>query len=556
MLELWRQARVREALTIASEHGELVMASNAEELHARMVADYCAAIQAGEDAVMIAQRRADARDLNARARAWLDATGTLGPARSSSRAASSRSATASCSSSTTAALGVENGNRGRVTAIDRPAGALTVELSGGRRRRAARRLPADAEPQRGEPTHRPRLRRDRPHLPGHAPSIARSSWAPTPRTANGATSPGHARAWRRGSTCASPTPTATPPSTTPPPTARARLDAMGTLGPARVELAGGQFAVGDRIVLKLNDRRLGVENGNRGRISAIDAATGAISIELSAGRKVTLPVAYLGRRTHRGEPTVSHGYAATAHTSQGSTVDRAFVLGSDTAYREWGYVAWSRARLRTRFYSCEPDADGDTAEHHTAADESYDAFNDIARVMQRSQAQRAALDLLDHVRPVGADAQMPAGQGRDAPCGVSVASRGMRHPESLLARPAARGQLPRAVSDRTGPSPGASNGRLGVIAGRDAPVYVLIELGDRPAQPSRAAAWDGAVRAIDDYRLAQQVTDTTQALGNQPTDLAAQVAWRKARRLVDRTRRELIRTTKTRGVTGRTGRSI
>ncbi|MEY2515193.1 MAG: hypothetical protein QOJ89_2551 [bacterium] len=53
MLDLWRQSRVREAMTIASEHGELVTAGSAEELHARIVDDYCAAIAAGEDGVMI-----------------------------------------------------------------------------------------------------------------------------------------------------------------------------------------------------------------------------------------------------------------------------------------------------------------------------------------------------------------------------------------------------------------------------------------------------------------------------------------------------------------------
>jgi ATP-dependent exoDNAse (exonuclease V) alpha subunit len=54
---------------------------NAEELHAQIVADYCAAIENDEDAVMITQRRVDARELNARTRANLDARGRLGPER-------------------------------------------------------------------------------------------------------------------------------------------------------------------------------------------------------------------------------------------------------------------------------------------------------------------------------------------------------------------------------------------------------------------------------------------------------------------------------------------
>ena len=54
----------------------------------------------------------------------------------------------------------------------------------------------------------------------------------------------------------------------------------------------------------------------------------------------------------------------TAHLAQGMTTDRTFVLGSETVYREWGYTAWSRSRLGTRFYAVEPEI---SDEHHTAA---------------------------------------------------------------------------------------------------------------------------------------------------------------------------------------------
>lgn len=45
------------------------------------------------------------------------------------------------------------------------------------------------------------------------------------------------------------------------------------------------------------------------------------------------------------------------------------MLGSDAAYREWGYVAWSRAREQTRFYICAPEAD----EHHTGIVQPWQA---------------------------------------------------------------------------------------------------------------------------------------------------------------------------------------
>jgi ATP-dependent exoDNAse (exonuclease V) alpha subunit len=159
-----------------------------------------------------------------------------------------------------------------------------------------------------------------------------------------------------------------------------------------VRIAGGEFAAGDLVVVKLNDRRLGVENGNRGRVVAVDVPGGALRVELSGDRTVTLPRGYLARKTERGEPTLVHGYAGTAHVAQGSTTDRAFVLGSDAAYREWGYVAWSRARLGTRFYVSEAPVN-ERDEHHSAAGEPRRAFDDVVRTMQQSRAQRAAVDL-------------------------------------------------------------------------------------------------------------------------------------------------------------------
>ena len=55
----------------------------------------------------------------------------------------------------------------------------------------------------------------------------------------------------------------------------------------------------------------------------------------------------LDRRTRRSSSpratlaraTSTTATRLTAHRAQGATVDRAFVLGSDELYREWGYTA-------------------------------------------------------------------------------------------------------------------------------------------------------------------------------------------------------------------------
>src|SRR5207253_1582833 len=105
---------------------------------------------------------------------------------------------------------------------------------------------------------------------------------------------------------------------------------------------GRDFAVGDRVIATRNDHRLGIANGDAGLIAAI--GRDGLAVDFDRGRRVEVPERY-ARDGH-----LDHGYAITAHRAQGATVDRAFVLGSDELYREWGYSALSRHRDSARFY--------------------------------------------------------------------------------------------------------------------------------------------------------------------------------------------------------------
>ncbi len=270
--------------------------------------------------------------------------------------------------------------------------------------------------------------------------------------------------------------------------ARGRLDARGRLGPERIELPGGEFAAGDLVVLKRNDPRFEVENGNRGRLVVVDGDARTVSVEMSGDRTVKLPRSYLERRTAGGEPALVHGYAGTAHVAQGSTTDRAFILGSDAAYREWGYVAWSRARLQSRFYICEPDA---VDEHHATTGGDRNSVDDVVRAMERSRGQRAALDV------------------------------------------------------------GAAH-----VVRRDPPAHIVGALGERPAQPARAAVWDRAAQLVERYRTAHGVEDTASALGPSPGDLLGRVAWRRASRGLDKACRELDDPRTVRSAARDSGRSL
>ena len=76
----------------------------------------------------------------------------------------------------------------------------------------------------------------------------------------------------------------------------------------------------------------GVNNGVKATVAAVDTPRGTITV--GDGPRPQ------GDRAPTTSPAghVAHGYATTIHKAQGATVDRAFLLGSDTLYREAGYT--------------------------------------------------------------------------------------------------------------------------------------------------------------------------------------------------------------------------
>jgi ATP-dependent exoDNAse (exonuclease V) alpha subunit len=126
--------------------------------------------------------------------------------------------------------------------------------------------------------------------------------------------------------------------------ARALMQQHGKLG-ERLATGVHEFAVGDRIVCTRNDDHLGIENGTRGTVQAVNPARGELSVLTTDGTHVLLSASYL---VHAN---VRHGYAVTGHAAQGATVERAFVLGeTDRALKEWAYVGLSRAADATTMY--------------------------------------------------------------------------------------------------------------------------------------------------------------------------------------------------------------
>ena len=150
------------------------------------------------------------------------------------------------------------------------------------------------------------------------------------------------------------------------------------------------FAVGDRVIARRNDHRLGIANGHAGRLTAVGGER--LNVALDDGRELELPGAYV-RAGH-----LDHGYALTAHLAQGSTVDRAFVLGSDELYREWGYTALSRHRSEARFYVSATPAFLNRAAEPLTTD--GDVTGAVTRMLADSRAQHAALEGLGRPSPM------------------------------------------------------------------------------------------------------------------------------------------------------------
>jgi conjugative relaxase-like TrwC/TraI family protein len=174
------------------------------------------------------------------------------------------------------------------------------------------------------------------------------------------------------------------------------LAARGRLGAERLQVEDRQLAVGDRVVCGHNAiAELGVANGSRGTITALDPHARILTLRLDGrnGREVILPRFYLDGRG-RGERNrrVDLAYATTGHRAQGLTRGRALVRLTGTEDVNWLYVQLSRARHETRLYAVvgpEPQGGG---ELDLPDREQPDAYLQLAQALSRAGGQTLAID--------------------------------------------------------------------------------------------------------------------------------------------------------------------
>jgi conjugative relaxase-like TrwC/TraI family protein len=166
----------------------------------------------------------------------------------------------------------------------------------------------------------------------------------------------------------------------------------GRLGAERLEVGDRTLHVGDRVVCGRNDLRgLGVANGTRGTVTAVDVERRTLSVRTEQGRQVTLPGAYLDGPGPQGRRVVDLAYATTGHKAQGLTRWRALVRITGQEDANWLYVQLSRAKHDTRLHTIvapEPHA----GELDLPDREPPDAYDQLAAALARSGGQALAID--------------------------------------------------------------------------------------------------------------------------------------------------------------------
>jgi Ti-type conjugative transfer relaxase TraA len=305
--------------------------------------------------------------------------------------------------------------------------------------------------------------------------------------------------------------------------ARERMRTEGLLGTDTVEVGGREFAAGDDIIFLRNDRRLGVKNGGTATVTAVDPKTATITVNHGSGEPVTvIPTEYL----EAGH--VAYGYATTIHKSQGATVDRAFLLGSDTLYREAGYSGLSRSRDCTNLYLVAPPVSNDLGR-----DDIADPVMELAARLGVSRAQLLATD------------QLPPDTTPPAPRPIKELAVEARR----LAATLTADRQPRAEQD----GPGWLNEHRGNLdrwrqlqaaitqqrhaltaaAIADPPAHLIEALGRPAAAGPDRHEWGQAARRVEAYRATHDITDTHDVLGPRPEQLADLVEWRHTRAAIE-----------------------
>jgi conjugative relaxase-like TrwC/TraI family protein len=164
------------------------------------------------------------------------------------------------------------------------------------------------------------------------------------------------------------------------------------LGPEHLDVGDRTLHVGDRVVCGRNDLRgLGVANGTRGTVTALDTERRALTLRTEQDREITLPATYLDGPVPEGRRVVDLAYATTGHKAQGLTRWRALLRITGQEDTNWLYTQLSRAMHETRLHTIvapEPNR----GEIDLPDREPPDAYDQLAAALARAGGERLAID--------------------------------------------------------------------------------------------------------------------------------------------------------------------
>jgi hypothetical protein len=305
--------------------------------------------------------------------------------------------------------------------------------------------------------------------------------------------------------------------------ARSLVAEAGLLDGPTLDVEDRTFQAGDRVVCLKNRARLGVLNGDLATVTAIDTERRAVTLRLDrTDQPVTVPHWYLD------DGYLDWGYAVTGHKAQGATARRAHTVAGDGIDREWIYVAMSRGQEANMIYITDAELGNDECEHLTHQDP--DRITALIAALARTATGPAAIDT-GRGPKILTDEQLEQRlaevEDELAESDVGSMSPGA---DDVPKEPFIEYlDLEREIRDR-------HRDRLATLAYQP-PEWVTGNLGERPANPERRAAWDAVVDRAFRYRTDLGIPDDALGLlGPQPpgSDIHKRVAWIAARRAVQR----------------------
>jgi Ti-type conjugative transfer relaxase TraA len=146
-----------------------------------------------------------------------------------------------------------------------------------------------------------------------------------------------------------------------------------------------EIAVNERIMFLRNEKSLGVKNGSVGTVERIDH--GVLQVRLDGKDQTRIVV------DTRDYQDLDYGYASTIHKSQGSTVDRTYILASRYFDRHTSYVALSRHRDGAMLFWGREEFAG--PEGQGAQIDAVEAKRNFEAILSRSRPKELAHDYLE-----------------------------------------------------------------------------------------------------------------------------------------------------------------